>query len=363
MGAQVEVQVSERAQWVPLPGGRALPTQFWARIDDPSVPHTVMIEVHVSRGSPEVRQLVAHRREDSYPFGSPVTSVSLRKVNVAACLRAALAEASRSRADLSAPRWPGAFTVEGRGDEVFGGPSARRHPADSDRLDVVAEAYRAAKAEGRSVRRAVMEACGVQTSQAARLIRAARDAGKIPPGETTGPAPRDAHILRQRGAEVIATSAPAVRQAEPMQPPRVVNIGDARRTRTARQPVVAAIVTSARGVLAGRRNDATPPWTFIAGESEPGEQPEDTAIREVKEETGLEVRAGRLIGERDHPATGRHMIYLAARPAGRSTKVVVGDEAELAEVRWLSLTEADELLPGMYEPVREHLARELKSTR
>jgi len=342
MGAQVEVQVSERAQWVPLPGGRALPTQFWARIDDPSVPHTVMIEVHVSRGSPEVRQLVALRREDSYPFGSPVTSVSLRKVNVAACLRAALAEASRPRRDLRAPRWPGAFTVEGRGDEVFGGPSARRQPADSDRLDVVAEAYRAAKAEGRSVRRAVMEACGVQTSQAARLIRAARDAGKIPPGESSGPAPRDAHLLRQWGGEVIAAPTPGVRQ-----------------------PVVAAIVTSSKGVLVGRRNDGVPPWTFIAGEvrKDPAERPEDAAVREVKEETGLEIRVGNLIGERDHPATGRHMIYLAARPAGRSTRVAVGDEVELAEVRWVSLAEANRLMPDMFGPVREHLARELKSTR
>jgi 8-oxo-dGTP diphosphatase len=124
------------------------------------------------------------------------------------------------------------------------------------------------------------------------------------------------------------------------------------------RPVVAAVVTSAKGVLIGRRNDGTPPWTFIAGEIEPGERPEDAAEREVKEETGAEIRAGEVIGERDHPATGRHMIYLAAKPA-RATRLIVGDEAELAEVRWASLAEADELLPGMFGPVREYLAREL----
>jgi len=53
------------------------------------------------------------------------------------------------------------------------------------------------------------------------------------------------------------------------------------------------------------------------------------------------------------------MVYVAARPAGRSLKVIVGDTDELAEVRWVSLAEADELLPGMFEPVREHLAREI----
>jgi NADH pyrophosphatase NudC (nudix superfamily) len=53
------------------------------------------------------------------------------------------------------------------------------------------------------------------------------------------------------------------------------------------------------------------------------------------------------------------MIYLAAEPV-RGTDVFVGDEDELAEVRWVSLAEADELMSGMiFEPVRDHLAREL----
>lgn len=122
-------------------------------------------------------------------------------------------------------------------------------------------------------------------------------------------------------------------------------------------PVVAAIVTSHLGVLAGRRNDGKPPWTFIAGEIEPGESQADAAVREVKEETGLLVRAGHHeIGRRVHPKTGRTMIYLACTPT-HGTDVFVGDEEELAEVRWLSLAEVDELLPGVFEPVREHLSR------
>jgi 8-oxo-dGTP pyrophosphatase MutT (NUDIX family)/transcriptional regulator with XRE-family HTH domain len=125
-------------------------------------------------------------------------------------------------------------------------------------------------------------------------------------------------------------------------------------------PIVAAIVTSDRGVLVGRRNDRTPPWTFIAGEQDAvqDEFPEDTAVREVKEETGLRIQAGEVIGQRVHPKTGRTMIYIAAAPT-HGTDVFVGDEDELAEVRWVSLAEADELLPGMYEAVREHLEREI----
>lgn len=130
------------------------------------------------------------------------------------------------------------------------------------------------------------------------------------------------------------------------------------KTGTWELPIAAAIVTSGKRVLIGKRNDRTPPWTFIAGENEPGEGPADTITRETKEETGLEIRAGEKIGERDHPATGRHMIYLAGHPV-RGTKTIVGDEAELAEVRWVGLAEAVELLPGMYGPVREYLERQI----
>lgn len=125
-------------------------------------------------------------------------------------------------------------------------------------------------------------------------------------------------------------------------------------------PVVAAIVTSPLGVLVGRRRDGKPPWTFIAGEQDAvqDESPADTAVREVKEETGLRVQAGEVIGDRVHPKTGRTMIYIAAAPT-HGTDIFVGDEDELAEVRWVGLAEAGELLPGMYKPVREHLEREL----
>ena len=126
-------------------------------------------------------------------------------------------------------------------------------------------------------------------------------------------------------------------------------------------PIVAAIVTSRLGVLVARRNDGKPPWTFIAGEIEPGEDPTDTAIREVKEETGLRIRSTGVIGRRVHPHTGREIIYLAARPT-HGTKAFVGDEEELAEVRWVDLAQADELMSGaMFEPVHSYLEKTLKA--
>jgi 8-oxo-dGTP diphosphatase len=120
-----------------------------------------------------------------------------------------------------------------------------------------------------------------------------------------------------------------------------------------------AIVTSSKGVLVGKRNDEKQPWTFIAGENEPGESPADTIIRAVREETGLQIAPDRILGERVHPETGRHMVYVSARPVGVSTRIFVADEGELDEIRWVGLAEADELMPDMVEPVRNHLAATL----
>lgn len=122
------------------------------------------------------------------------------------------------------------------------------------------------------------------------------------------------------------------------------------------QPIANAIVTSHLGVLGGLRNEGW--WAFIGGEIEPGESATDAAVREVKEETGLEVRAGHVeIGRRVHPSTGRTMIYLACTPVGPNLDPFVGDTDELAEVRWLSLAEVDTLMKNVFEPVREHLGR------
>ena len=124
---------------------------------------------------------------------------------------------------------------------------------------------------------------------------------------------------------------------------------------------MAAVVTSRLGVLVARRNDGKPPWTFIAGEIEHGEDAAYAAVSEVSEETGLRIRATSVIGRRVHPHTGREMVYLAAQPT-HGTNAVVGDKEELAEVRWVDLDQADELMDGtIFEPVRSYLRGTLEA--
>jgi hypothetical protein len=55
------------------------------------------------------------------------------------------------------------------------------------------------------------------------------------------------------------------------------------------------------------------------------------------------------------------MVYLAAHPT-HGTEAFVGDEQELAEVRWVDLAQADELMGGtIFELVRNYLEKTLKA--
>jgi 8-oxo-dGTP diphosphatase len=119
----------------------------------------------------------------------------------------------------------------------------------------------------------------------------------------------------------------------------------------------AAIVTTARGVLIGRRGDRSPPWTFPSGKIETGESPEDAAVRETMEVTGLGIRAEGIIGSRRHPGTGCLIVYVAPTPV--SDKDGVADGIELVEVRWAGLAEAAELMGDMSEAVLRYLIRSL----
>ncbi len=127
----------------------------------------------------------------------------------------------------------------------------------------------------------------------------------------------------------------------------------------AERVVVTAIVTSEHGVLLCRRIDGKPPYSFPGGEWEDGESSQECAIRETAEETGLMIDIGPLLGERVHPKTLRRMLYYAATPADEDTRVKVGDTDEHDEVRWVPWAEVRDLLPGLYEPVAEHLERTL----
>ncbi|MFF2944056.1 NUDIX hydrolase [Streptomyces niveus] len=122
------------------------------------------------------------------------------------------------------------------------------------------------------------------------------------------------------------------------------------------QGISTAIIVDGERVLMIRRREREGKllWAFPGGGIEAGETPEQAAVRETAEEVGLEVKAERVLGERVHPNTGRHMTYVACELI--SGKAVVGDEEEIAEVAWLTLAEIPDYVPyGLFGPVQAHL--------
>lgn len=131
-------------------------------------------------------------------------------------------------------------------------------------------------------------------------------------------------------------------------------------TTTEKPGISAAIITDGDRVLMVRRRikEGELSWQFPAGAIEAGESPEDAAVRETLEETGLKVEAASLIGQRVHPKTGREMSYTAC--AVVDGKAHVADADELDAVAWVTLDEIPQYVPyGLFGPVQEYLEEAL----
>jgi NADH pyrophosphatase NudC (nudix superfamily) len=66
------------------------------------------------------------------------------------------------------------------------------------------------------------------------------------------------------------------------------------------------------------------------------------------------VYASGEIGRRSHPTTCRTIIYIACS-ATAETEPAAAAAREVAEARWVTLHELNQLMPDLYEPAREHL--------
>lgn len=127
-------------------------------------------------------------------------------------------------------------------------------------------------------------------------------------------------------------------------------------TITEKPGISAAIIVDSGKVLMVRRriSEGELMWQFPAGAIEAGEVAQDAAVRETAEETGLTVKAQRLLGERVHPKTGRLMSYTACEPV--SGDAHVADDDELDAVAWVSHGEIADYVPyGLFGPVQEYL--------
>jgi ADP-ribose pyrophosphatase YjhB (NUDIX family) len=93
------------------------------------------------------------------------------------------------------------------------------------------------------------------------------------------------------------------------------------------------------------------PWGFPSGFARRGERFQDTVVREVREETGLTVRVGRLVELRSGYRY-KAEAYFEATLAGGLDGLVL-DKQEILEARLFTLAE----LPAAMPPLHRKLAR------
>ncbi|HVR88069.1 MAG TPA: NUDIX hydrolase [Candidatus Limnocylindria bacterium] len=110
--------------------------------------------------------------------------------------------------------------------------------------------------------------------------------------------------------------------------------------------------------LLGRTNDGS--WVLPKGTPAEGETAEETALREVREETGLEVRIQVPIGSMSYSfaATGlrvhKTVHFFLMEPVGGDISL---HDAEYDEVRWVRVADARRMLS--FDTYRDVLDRAL----
>lgn len=108
--------------------------------------------------------------------------------------------------------------------------------------------------------------------------------------------------------------------------------------------VIVAVVRDSRILLARARRFPPDMYSVLAGFVEPGETLEECVAREVKEETGIEVRNLRYFASQPWPFPHSLMIAFTAEWAAGE---ITPDPAEIVDARWFTA----DTFPRLPDPI------------
>ncbi|MBC7630205.1 NUDIX hydrolase [Aeromicrobium sp.] len=92
-------------------------------------------------------------------------------------------------------------------------------------------------------------------------------------------------------------------------------------------------------------------WTFPKGKVDPGETLQETAVREIAEETGTRVRLGHPLPQIRYPISGgtKRVSYWCARLSTDEVGKPFRPNREVDEIRWVSARDASKLLTYVHD--------------
>lgn len=99
--------------------------------------------------------------------------------------------------------------------------------------------------------------------------------------------------------------------------------------------VVAAAISRSHLVLLARRTlpaEVAGLWEFPGGRVEPGESDVGALEREIREELGVRIEVGRLVGAHELPGIGELRLYAAEIIDGREPRLLDHHD----QLRWVS---------------------------